>query len=179
MILAGLDIETTGTDYNKGHRLIQIGIAFRDGLKIAYDVQPTGDIMIQQEAMDVNRFTLERIGSAPFTARVDDAISNKLANTGLKEGDITPVGWNVGGFDMGFVKRELPKTAAFFSYRTLDLTGVAIIYELTTGKPYKDLKQELHQKIVERLGRDKRHDALYDAEAALEAVELLKELLLK
>lgn len=176
MILIGLDIETTGTDVNKHHRLIQIGIASKDGLRISYDVLPKGDMFIQQEALGINGFTLSRIGNANIGSAVDNAISAELSFLGYKENSLTPVGWNVGGFDMTFIKKELPKTASFFTYRTLDLTALAIMYELKTGKSYRDLKDIFHAKIAEKLGRNERHDALYDAEAALEAVDLFKEL---
>lgn len=176
MIFAGLDIETTGVDINKGHRLIQIGVAFEGGPKIAYDVRPTGDLTISAEALEVNNFTLKRIGEAEPTHIVDDRLSADLRKAGYKLGSITPVGWNVGGFDMCFVKKELPKSAEFFSYRTLDLTGIAMMYELRTGKGYRDLKDEFAAKTKAVLGRDERHDALYDAEAALVVMKLFKEL---
>jgi oligoribonuclease (3'-5' exoribonuclease) len=176
MILAGLDIETTGVDINAGHRLIQIGIAFQDGLHFVADVLPSGDMAISAEALNINRFTLERIGKASPAKHVDETIANQLREKGYKENSVTPVGWNVGGFDMCFIKRELPKIASFFTYRTLDLTGVAIMHELRTGKSYRDLKDAFHAKIVEKLGRNERHDALYDAEAALIAIDLFKEL---
>jgi len=177
MIFAGLDIETTGTDPNRNHRLIQIGIVFPDRPeKIAHDVLPIGDINIQAEAMAINHFTLARIGAAQPQTDVDNQIEALLTFYGYKENSITPVGWNVGGFDMGFVKKELPKTAAFFSYRTLDLTALAIMHELRSGYPYRDLKVKFAALIAQQLGRDERHDALYDAEAALVAMQLFKDL---
>ena len=178
MIFAGLDIETTGTDPNKNHRLIQIGIAFdlTSGRKIVYDVLPLGDIMIQAEAMGINHFTLARIGAAKPQNEVDNLIADELTSVGYKHNEITPVGWNVGGFDIPFIKKELPLTAQFFSYRTLDLTGCAMMNELRTGVPYRDLKVQFHNVITGILGRDERHDALYDAEAALLAMNLFKEM---
>lgn len=175
MKLAGLDIETTGTDPYQNHRLIQIGIVLPNGYKTSHDVQPTGSVNIDEEAMKINGFTLKRLAEAMPTWSVDHTLSSELDNEGYKPGELTPVGFNVGGFDMVFVKKELPKTAKFFSYRTLDLTGVAMMLELRTGKSYRELKEEFHKKIAEKLGRDERHDALYDAEAALVAVELFKE----
>lgn len=176
MQLAGLDIETTGTDVNKQHRLIQIGVALLDGRELAQDVQPSGDIVIEAEALSINGFTLEHIGKAPKTAEADNLVSKSLSDWGFKAGELTPVGWNVGGFDITFIKRELPNTATFFSYRALDLTGIAMLYELKTGKSYRDLKEMFHSAIAEKLGEDKRHDALYDAKAALIAVELFRDL---
>ena len=174
MVFAGVDIETTGTDPDAGHRLIQIGIAFAYSPTMGGDVQPIGDINIQADALAVNHFTLARIGAAPLQTDVDTRITFQLSAAGYKAGDITPVGWNVGGFDMVFVKKELPKTAAFFSYRVFDLTTIAIMESLWTGTPYPVVKIKLASKVVECLGRDESHDALYDAEAALIILDYYK-----
>lgn len=176
MILVGLDIETTGTDSNKDHRLIQIGIASIDGLRLVKDVCPSGNINIQQETLDINKFSIKRIGEGVPTKDCDLLLTEALQAAGYRENSLTPVGWNVGAFDMVFIKKELPKTASFFTYRTLDLTALALMYELKTGKSYRELKDVFHEKIAQKLGRNERHDALYDAEAALEAVVLFKDL---
>lgn len=178
MILAGLDIETTGLDPYKHHRIIQIGVAInREDAKFRYtcDIFPEGQMVIDPDAMKINGFTTSRIYHAASTTEVDEDLATLLGGH-YKPGELTPVGWNVGGFDMGFIKKEMPETAQYFAYRTLDLTGVAMMHELRTGKPYRDLKVEMAAKIAEILGRDQRHDALYDAEAALVAVDLFKEL---
>ena len=177
MILAGLDIETTGTDPNKYHRLIQIGIAVKDGPTLKLDIRPDGPLMIEPEALAINGFTLTRIDQGVDRRYADRYIASFLKQKGFKPNSLTPVGWNVGGFDLVFVKRELPRTAEFFAYRALDLTGLAIMYELKTGKSYQGLKEEFNKKIAEMLGRDEQHDALYDAEAALLAIDLFKEVL--
>lgn len=173
--LCGLDIETTGINvaYND---LIQIGIVLPDGFKVVRDVRPAHEYFIEKEALEVNGFTRLRILKAPLNTKVDEELSGILGLSGYSPGSLTPVGFNVGGFDIPFIKKSLPKTAEFFSYRALDLTALAITYELITGKSYRDLKDEMHKKIAAKLGRDQRHDALYDAEAALIAVDLFKEL---
>ncbi len=177
MKFAGLDIETTGLDAYGGHRLIQIGIVLPDGEKICHDVLPMGEMTIDPGAMEVNKFTIERIQAGTPNDELDETLSRYLSDKHYTPNELTPVGWNVGGFDMVFIKKELPKTSKFFSYRALDLTGVAIMHELRTGRSYKELKEEFHARIAEKLGRDKRHDALYDAEAALEAMKMFQEAL--
>lgn len=177
MIFAGLDIETTGTDWDKNHRLIQIGIAFKGNQgKCVNDVQPIGDMLIDAEALAINHFTLARIGAAPLQTDIDDSVAGWLSALGCKHREITPVGWNVGGFDMVFIKKELPKTAAFFNYRVLDLTGLAILQELRAHISCKDTKAKFAAIAAEQLGRDDCHDALYDAEAALIAMQLFYEM---
>lgn len=174
--LAGLDIETTGVDINAGHRLIQFAAVLPDGQTICHDVLPMGVTVTDPYALQVNGFDVDRIEAGTPNDELDQIVHDKLALAGYNAGDLTPVGWNVGGFDMGFVKRELPKTSAFFSYRTLDLTGLAMLYELRTGVPYRDLKQKLYEEAVRRMGTDKRHDALWDAQAALETLKLFQEM---
>lgn len=176
LTLVGVDIETTGLDPSANHRLIQIGIVLPGGTKICYDVKPYGYMNFTKKALEVNGFTMERIEKGTPQADVDTIISTQLRKQGWTDADLTPVGFNVGAFDMRFIHKELPKTARFFSHRVLDLTGVAIMHELRTGHSYRDLKDEMHAKVVERLGRDQRHDALYDAEAAMVIVDLFKEM---
>jgi len=176
MILAGVDIETTGLDPDKHHRIIQIGIA-TDTHAFWRDIQPEGPIMIDPRALAVNKFTLTRIGKADHTSVVDRSLDKLLSSAGFKRGDLTPVGWNVGGFDMQFINKELPLTAKYFHYRCVDLTALAIFYEVKTGKSYKDLKEDLKKKVVSIFGSDNEHDALWDAQAALVALRLFKEVL--
>lgn len=184
MNFAGLDIETTGTCPDKHHRLIQIGIALPNGFNITWDVYPIGDINICAKSMEINGFTLGRIYDAPLQTDVDAYISTELALQGYTHASLIPVGWNVGVFDMDFVKRELPETAKFFifghdeiSAKCMDLNALAMFYAYKTGVPLNDFKKQLKAEAAKRLGLDKEHDALYDAKSALVILEILKEYL--
>lgn len=187
MNFVGLDIETTGLDYAKGHRLIQVGIAqdvsrdpsSADGrLVITRDVRPFGRVVFDEEAMTVNGFTPERIARAPRQFEVEKEIVEKFEAAGFGPGEVTAVGWNVGAFDLHFLYLEMPTLAKFFSHRVLDLTGIAILLAEIQGKSREEIKREIQGAVAARLagrGIDAEwHDAGYDARAALEAFALLR-----
>ena len=175
LTLAGVDIETTGLRWNKDHRLIQIAVV-TDKVSYFYPVKPEGPMLVDPEAMAVNKITLSELDNYTRQSAVDMMLSNSLMNCGYGYESITPVGWNVGSFDLGFIQKELPKTSEYFSRRVIDLTSLGRLYELRTGKSYRDLKTEMHAKAVRVLGRDERHNALFDAQSALLALDYFKEL---
>jgi DNA polymerase III epsilon subunit-like protein len=164
MNFIGLDIETTGLEIEQFHRLIQIGVAFNRHTVRVYDVKPKGFINYQAEAMAVNRFTVERIEKAAYQDRIDEVLEAACIHREYATGSLTAVGWNVGGFDMTFVKRELPRTARFFSHRVVDLSGICM---LIGGEKWRELKAAEHELIAKELGHQNWHDAGYDALAAL------------
>lgn len=171
MKFVGIDIETTGLDPNQNHRLIQIGIAFGVLDSFGYDVKPEGAMALCPAAMEINHFTPERIEGAEGQSQVDAIIHNKLLERGCSKGELTPVGWNVGAFDMKFISKELPKTAEFFSHRVLDLTPICIYKSFLSGydtaEAWRAMKETEHKRIESLLGEAKWHDAEYDATAAL------------
>lgn len=174
MIYAGLDIETTGLDHTQGHRLIQVAIAY-GVTNICVDVLPVGNMAIDVEALAVNRFTLERIGLALRQEIVDNLILEQVACLGLRPGDLTAVGWNVGSFDLPFVKKELPKTAALFSHRVIDLTGIAQLAAEHNRTDRETVKRAWHQRAAEIMGGEPNwHNAGWDARAALTVWDWLR-----
>lgn len=189
MLLAGLDIETTGLDMNENHRLIQIGVYIEDtetGRTSRYtsDVRPLGTIATSEEALLINGFTAKRIMDAPTQATVDAELFTLLKDCGYTYDSLIPVGWNVVAFDMPFIQKELPLATKYFTYpcsthstRAIDLTALGLYYEYKTGTPYKELKKRIATEIELRLGKALWHDAGYDAQAAVEALKYFKELL--
>jgi len=179
MILAGVDIETTGTDPDCNHRIIQIGIYIPShNVELSYDTQPEGDIVIDRNAMAVNKFTLARIGKATITPLVDYWIRDKLLAAGIKEDSLIAVGWSVGAFDMQFIKQEMLQTMDFFTRkgrRVLDLTALAMLYADLSGIPFNAVKNQIHAEVVKRFRTDKQHDALWDAQAAIESYNILRD----
>jgi oligoribonuclease (3'-5' exoribonuclease) len=169
MTLVGLDIETTGLDPDR-HGTIQIGISFGTCETFSRDLNP-GDCEVDSSALDVNNFTIERITNAPTSELVDEALSNMFIQRGYTKGSLTPVGWNVGGFDIPFIKNDLPLTSNFFSHRVFDLTGICM---LSAGDGWRQHKNYWHEKVAEILGGESQwHDAGYDAKAALLTARLL------
>lgn len=166
-MFAGVDIETTGTDPDKGHRLIQIGFAFEDGFEHVEDVRPVGEMTVDPEALNINKFTLTRIDQGWPTNYTDVYLHSLLHKRGYSYNSLIPVGYNVGGFDMVFVKKELPHTAKFFTCRCVDLTAFSFLESVRSNLTREESKERMHKITVNKLGVDNRHDALFDAKAAL------------
>lgn len=97
----GLDIETTGTDPTK-HELIQIGIMpFHSWRPIVHDVLPLNNpYQWEQEALDINKFTHERIRNGRMATSIDNELYEDLSTilSGTKD-RFVPVGYNVGCLD--------------------------------------------------------------------------------
>ncbi len=184
----GLDGEMTGSGSRdrkriafKEYQLIQIGLAVEPNVRFVSDVGYDKWIS-QPEAMKVNKFTTQRIYDAPRPAQVDEAACRFIdAWVGPSKRDLHAVGWNVGSFDMPFVREYLPALGDRFSYRSVDLNS--ILYSVVdTDDEYKELKGKaksgaevaLHNVGIE----PKWHDAGYDAAAALMAFKLLREKIL-
>lgn len=187
MLLAGLDIETTGLDMKQGHRLIQIGISVLDtetGKTNDYysDVRPVGKIMYSDHALKVNGFTKRRIKKARSQDSVDAILWGQMLADGYKLDSLIPVGFNVIMFDMPFIRKELPLVATLFTYpteqrstRAIDLMSLGLFYEFKTGTPYDSLKKDVREYVEKVFGYEKHHDALYDAKAAIETLRFFRE----
>lgn len=181
MTYIGIDIETTGLNPAQGHRLIQIGLYMggQMAFKIVKDVLPIGSMTIDQSALNVNGFNLARIGAGTPNDEIDYDLYNQLHGIyKFNEGDIIAVGWNVGSFDMDFIKKEMPKFATLFSHRCCDLSGAAMLISDALGwGNWRDLKAHVQSEVEKEMAGgapSKWHDAGWDAEAAYKAMPILK-----
>jgi oligoribonuclease (3'-5' exoribonuclease) len=172
VMIVGLDIETTGLDIFK-HGIVQLGIAKRDAV-FAMDVHVGDDIEREAEAMIVNGFDDERIAAASCATRVE---AYALEFLGAETG-ITAVGWNVGSFDLAFIKRVMPALAAKFSHRSIDLNSQCDVARYVTGRTVADIKESAKKYAEAKLdvlyGGTKWHDAGYDAAASLHAYDYIQ-----
>lgn len=171
MKFMGLDIETTGLNYLANHRLIQFGTA--EGVRdyMSQDIFPVGPIEFDPEAMAVNGFTRQRVFAGKPQLQADVMLAVTFAQHGYTTGSITPVGWNVGSFDLHFVKMELPRTAEFFSHRVVDLTSVFIV---KFGDQWRQKKTEAQKMVEDIVGEAYWHDAGFDAMAALLVLKIIQ-----
>ena len=187
--IVGLDIETTGSQLDSS-RTLQVAIAL--GSKVyCRDVGnyhpkflwPHDDggpdwtrsyWRVDPDALKVNHWTKERYEAAQDHSEVDLILSDRLQHDeGFSPKSLIAVGWNVAGFDMPFVRRDLPRIASFFHYRTIDLN--ACVFMLTGGgRPYDELKARLKELAATALGRSDWHDAGFDAAAALTVFKILR-----
>jgi hypothetical protein len=110
---------------------------------------------------------------------VDSAASDWLDDRfGAGKRDLHAVGWNVGSFDLPFVREYLPSLGDRFSYRSVDLNS--ILYSMAdTDDEYKELKGKAKARAelaLRAAGVEPAwHDAGYDAAAALMAFKYLRE----
>ena len=182
LVLMGVDLETTMSDPPPRGRLLQIGVCFAvvepckpmlSGAKFVSDVgYPDFETMERSaEADKVHGITLERIGRAKSVWDVDRELSLFLLANGVGPKRAIAIGWNVGGFDMPFVRFYLPMSAQRFSYRTIDLNAVCMTVGTARSIPWKTLKDKSKAYAAEWIRSSYPevgpHDAGYDAMEAV------------
>lgn len=192
-LYVGLDGEMSGNEILTGSKLIQIGFAIgkphRSGvITFNQNINP-GEMEWQQRASEVHGITREQIVTFddPFTA--DDKCYKFLVDNGAdtkSRAKTIPIGFNVGAFDMPFVKQLLPKTSSLFSRQTVDLNAVCFALGESInweGKPagmkmMKMLSKAYADEIVSKIEGDDwhAHNAAYDAAQAYYCFEYLTEL---
>ena len=179
---AGTDGEMTGAqkvlDFYREYALIQIGLALTPNTIFVSDIGHQ-TYNWTQEALDVNKFTHERIKAGPPPAEVDKALVNFVAAQIPGERvRLIPVGWNVGHFDVPFVRYWLPDFGRLLGYRSVDLNAVTYTAAQVTGRAYDKIKNAAKRYAERVLARPKDwHNAGYDAAAALASWEYLVKLL--
>lgn len=134
-LFIGLDGEMSDNDIDNGAALIQIGFAILkdDGLNATYStINPIlvddGQLHWSDEAAKVHNIPLEEVFNSPVSFEVDrqmkDWLINKAGLDPKSRINNVPVGWNVAGFDMPYLKKYLPASYALFSRRTVDLNAI-------------------------------------------------------
>ena len=184
----GLDGEMTGgtktLDFYKEYQLCQIGIALSYDDIFSSDIGfDEGSYKVTEQALEVNKFTHERIQSGPRQGEVDSELVTWIrerileANKpfGLK---LIAVGWNVSSWDMPFVRQYLPRFAEWVWYRAVDLNSVVFTAQKVTGQSYDAIKggaKRYAEKVIKH--SVEWHSAGYDAAASLAAWDYLIKLL--
>jgi len=176
----GLDGEMSSSELSEGGKLIQIGLFTQDGYQLSMKINP-GECQWSERAFEVHGITLESLQSAPLPDEVDSQVYDWLIAIGVdtsSRGKIIPVGFNVGAFDMPFVKDSLPKSYSLFSRRTVDLNALcfALDYKEENGMPVKAAtwKKRAKAYAIEKIGTENQHDAGWDAEMHLRSYEYLR-----
>jgi len=188
----GLDIETSGSDI-KYAATIQIGVVAPNGkqfceliggwnwiISAAYAQPEKGMAFWSPEAAEVHKIAKRELEVAENSFVVDTALSVFIReNTGTdKVMNRITVGWNVGGFDMPFVRRDLPKSGALLSYRSTDLNSV--LFAMIRQNPslsFPKIKDKAKRAALAQLGEATWHNALFDAKAAMISFGFLAEAL--
>ena len=197
----GLDLETSGTEIEEGAVPIQVGMAvlvndstepslFKSNIGWRYfngppqrDVFPTWS----DEAEGIHHLTQDTIRAAPRPSIVEGEAARWLAIEApdTNRAAIIPVGWNIAGFDMPFIKRYLPGLQAAMAYRSVDLNAVCMsIAQAQLPSPlggrwkFQTLRKIVHEVSGGQAsqmygGHELWHDATFDALASLYAWEAL------
>ena len=188
-VFLGLDGEMSASDLARGGRLVQIGLAAGTAESdrfVEVIGWAEGEFAADPKAMAVHGIPAERILAAPRAAEVDErAFAFCLAHGGsAAHRTLIAVGWNVGAFDMPFVKDALPRTCSLFSRRTVDLNAVCFtlggVLRLGGSSPkwntLKRLAKDAAQAALLAGGTATTwHDAGYDALASLLAWQWLRD----
>lgn len=179
LVFLGVDIETTGSSFVPNIKTIQLG-AFDPKTRDIFreDVGwGEGVFIMDPEATAVHGISRERILAAPSARNIDEQLYAWLTEHGAKPRRVIPIGFNVGAFDMPFVRRDFPKSATLFSYRTADLN--AICFALGAAhevdwRRFKTVAKSYAKACASGLVPDlKEHDAAYDAVEAWFCYEYL------
>ena len=173
-VFVGLDGEMTNNTPPPDGQLVQIGIALGPptNARFVSDIRPIF-FRFSEEARKVNGFTDERVRAAQQPAAVDNHLYEWLVEHGAKPKSLVPVGFNVGNFDMIYVRYYLPRTASLFSYRSVDLNAIVFTLAQVLGKNWKDIKTDAKKFAA----NPKPHDALADAVEALDCWNYLQRLI--
>jgi DNA polymerase III epsilon subunit-like protein len=180
-LFIGLDIESSGTNLNQGARVIQVGYAYNeDG---AYWTGESGvnplEFAWSAEAQAVHNITLEEVNTFPEATEVDKKFSSEFIDFRNQEVTLIAVGFNVGSFDLPFIRESLPIFSKNFSHRVVDLNSLIFALAKSSGSSsnFESIKSELKnkaEKIIATILPDKHaHSAGYDALEAIIIFELI------
>lgn len=174
-LYVGLDGEMSGTEVTEGARLIQIGLALPNGSSYVAYINP-GEMLWDEESAAVHKIERTALPSSENADQVDQNAFDFLVGQGAdakRRLNTIPVGWNVGAFDMPFVKESLPKTYSLFSRRTVDLNALCFALDGKDDWDFETWKKMSKQYAIERIGYENAHDAGWDARMSLLCFEYL------
>lgn len=176
----GVDGEMSGADLAAGGRLIQIGLACHtrtdgavaDPPEVFSSLINPGDMVWDPRAAVVHGVSRDEVAAAPAAAEVDAACVAWLAGHGiLAPRRAIAVGFNIAAFDLPHLAAVLPRTAALFSRRSVDLNAVCFTLEgasyqgtVPTWAGWRRMAMTYAQRTIaaEQTGGSA-HDAGYDA----------------
>lgn len=174
---AGLDIETTGSAPDS--QLIEIGVAIGADVFESVVGWPLDMLNITAKAMKINNIALANIETAPRAYQIDALLAQWLDARVTAGRLLLPVGWNVGTFDMSYVRPLFPHSMKFFhTYRSCDLNAITFMLSDARDIAYDTLKKNAKKYAEENLPVSaKWHRAGYDAQAALLSLRYIQGIL--
>jgi hypothetical protein len=185
MLFVGLDGEMSAPDMDQGGQLIQFGLAVKSAgaiQSISFLIKPTEEMYWDEKAAKVHLIPYEVVhmyGTTPEIA--DDALYRWLVSHGANpknRAKTVPVGFNITGFDLPFVKKTLPKTFSLLSRRTGELNGMLWLLNGKDGHNFESWKKKAMTYAEDNLEDYVPHDAEWDAKRHLLCYEYLQSVIL-
>lgn len=166
-----------------GGQLIQIGLSVwtDTGIEtIAYYIRPEEFPPMEWDlkAAEVHQISQETLkGSGYHRQEVDEALYEWLISKGADpkhRAKTIPVGFNIGGFDMPFVRQTLPKTYSLLSRRVADLNGMLWLLNGKNNRDFESWKELALEYAKINMNSYKPHDAGWDSARHLLCYSYLK-----
>jgi hypothetical protein len=188
--LIGLDGEMSDSELTDGAVLVQIGVAFdvteRFSALLGW---PVDSYFKTDRAMDVHGIDAAAIAAADPPGEVDAQLEQWLLARGADSDKraLIAVGYNVGAFDLPFVRAYLPRTSQLLSRRVVDLNAFCLAYEgrvpyegsTPTFSGWKRLAKRYSAEKLAAVGLEENwHDAGYDAASAILQLEFFASLVI-
>ena len=168
-------------DIEKGGKLIQIGLSvwIKDGVEtISHYLRPPADMYWEERAAEVHKITQEQLRlNGKHPEEVDEELYEWLIGHGANpkhKADTVPVGFNITGFDMPFIKVTLPKTYSLLSKRTAELNGMLWLLDGKQGRSMDEWKFLAMEYARINMNTYKPHDAGWDSARHLLCFDYLK-----
>ena len=185
MLFVGIDGEMSSANLADGGRLVQIGVAVRlpDGsLDGASWIINPGEMAWDATAAAVHGISYETV---IMQGRSQDSVDQELYEWLVGHGadarhraKTVPVGFNITGFDLPFIKLQLPKTFSVLSRRTAELNGMLWLLNGKNGLGFEEWKDEALGQAHRLLEDYRPHDAGWDAQRHLLCYEYLQSVIL-
>lgn len=169
----GLDIETSGSDIDEGYVLLSIGLDHYTSRKTFYREVVYPSFTMSPEALRIHKLDLSQFDTITEIRKHRPEVDRDLADWLMETAGtqkLWPVGWNVGSFDMRYVRKFLPVSNHRFGYRSIDLNATSFAVDIATNHDMGYSKSNL----LARKNQIGMHNALSDA---TQAVDSLKELI--
>lgn len=185
MLFVGIDGEMSSANLAEGGRLIQIGVAVRlpDGSmdSASWLINP-GEMAWEATAAAVHGISYETV---IMQGRSQDSVDQELYEWLVGHGanprqraKTVPVGFNITGFDLPYVKFQLPKTFSLLSRRTAELNGMMWLFHGKDQKNFESWKKLAMEQAHQALPDFKPHDAEWDAKRHLLVFEWLRSVIM-
>jgi len=181
MLFVGIDGEMSSPDIEKGGALIQIGLSVftHEGIEtISEYLRPPADMYWEDSAAEVHGITQEQLKFAGMhPEEADELIYEWLTGHGANpkhRARTVPVGFNITGFDLPFVKKTLPKTYSLLSRRAAELNGMLWLLDGKKGHSMEEWKELALEYAKINLNTYKPHDAGWDSARHLLCFEYLR-----